>query len=130
MKKKEIPIIRIDTDRKCTTCGDGGATEGGLCLKCITDKMAKTKLSGRHFEPSLEIETIARKLIAEHHPLLQHAAIVYLLRTLDPDKKIKIPVKRAGKKSTMAKASASRKCITASADTTSSSSRTNCSGAF
>jgi hypothetical protein len=104
MKKKEVPTISIDMDRKCASCGEGGATDGGLCLKCITDKMAKTRLSGRHFEPSLEIEHIAKKLIAEHHPLLQHAVIAYLLRTLDPDKKIKYPVKRAGKKSTMAKA--------------------------
>jgi hypothetical protein len=48
MKKKEIPTISIDMDRKCTSCGDGGATDGGLCLKCIADKMVKEKKIKTH----------------------------------------------------------------------------------
>ena len=104
MKKKEIPTISIDMDRKCTSCGDAGATEGGLCMKCIADSLRRSRLVGRHFEPSIEIEHIATKLIAEHHPLLQHAAIVYLMKTLDSDKKPTFPKKRPGKKVKMAKA--------------------------
>jgi predicted metallopeptidase len=59
---------------------------------------------GREYKHSDEIEAIAKKLVPEHHPHLQHAAIAYLMRTLDPDKKLKLPVKRAGKKSKVAKA--------------------------
>ena len=103
-KKKEVPTISINMDCKCTHCGDKGAMQNGLCLKCAADKFLKPKLGGRQFEPSLEIEHIAKKLIAEHHPLLQHAAIVYLIKTLDPDKKPTFPKKRPGKKATMAKA--------------------------
>jgi hypothetical protein len=28
--------IEIDMDRKCKRCGKGGATPGGLCMRCIT----------------------------------------------------------------------------------------------
>jgi hypothetical protein len=28
--------INIDENRKCNRCGKGGATESGLCLKCIS----------------------------------------------------------------------------------------------
>ena len=31
--------IIIDYDRKCSQCGVKGATQGGLCLKCIEKRL-------------------------------------------------------------------------------------------
>lgn len=31
--------INIDMDKKCPECGKGGATQNGLCLRCITKSM-------------------------------------------------------------------------------------------
>lgn len=31
-----IPTITINLDKKCRRCGKPGATDGGLCLKCIS----------------------------------------------------------------------------------------------
>jgi len=28
--------IEIDLDKKCVRCGEKGATQNGLCLKCVT----------------------------------------------------------------------------------------------
>jgi hypothetical protein len=30
-------VIEINTDKKCSKCGQSGATQSGLCLTCITD---------------------------------------------------------------------------------------------
>ncbi len=32
---RETLTININLDKKCTRCKKGGATDGGLCLKCI-----------------------------------------------------------------------------------------------
>jgi len=29
-------VINIDLDKKCIRCGRGGATQSGVCLKCIS----------------------------------------------------------------------------------------------
>ncbi len=31
--------LKIDMDKKCTKCGDPGAMEGGLCMKCVANSM-------------------------------------------------------------------------------------------
>jgi hypothetical protein len=28
-------VIHVDLDAKCKQCGKGGATQSGLCMKCI-----------------------------------------------------------------------------------------------
>lgn len=33
--------IHINMDAKCKRCGKGGATDGGLCLKCIAKAITK-----------------------------------------------------------------------------------------
>ena len=30
-----IPTIHVDMGRKCSRCGEPGATQGGLCLECV-----------------------------------------------------------------------------------------------
>lgn len=46
------PTININMDKRCTRCGDAGATEGGLCLRCAAARlrerriMEKVKLNG------------------------------------------------------------------------------------
>ena len=30
------PTITIEMDKKCLECGKGGATDCGICLKCVT----------------------------------------------------------------------------------------------
>jgi len=35
--KHRTVVIHVDLDKKCTRCGKGGATQNGLCMKCIAD---------------------------------------------------------------------------------------------
>lgn len=35
--------ITIDMDKKCKRCGKGGATQSGLCLKCVLKAIQKGK---------------------------------------------------------------------------------------
>lgn len=51
--KGSVPTIRVDLEKKCSKCGDKGATESGLCLKCAADKAVST------LEPLKE--TVAKK---------------------------------------------------------------------
>lgn len=37
---KKVPVIKINTETKCEKCGKGGATQTGLCLECISKKLA------------------------------------------------------------------------------------------
>jgi hypothetical protein len=30
-------VIHVDLDKKCMRCGKEGATQNGLCMKCIAD---------------------------------------------------------------------------------------------
>ena len=44
----ETPTIKIDTDKKCTQCGEAGTVnDGDLCMKCAT-KYALEMLVGDH----------------------------------------------------------------------------------
>lgn len=42
----ETPLITIDMRVKCKECGQKGATENGLCLKCITTTLIPKLLAG------------------------------------------------------------------------------------
>ena len=42
MPSDDIPMLTIHMDRKCAGCGEKGATDGGLCLECITKRMGRT----------------------------------------------------------------------------------------
>lgn len=100
------PTIIVNEDMKCTCCGKGGATQSGLCLKCIAKKTTakEDRSMGSEYQQSDEVEQIAKRLIAGHHDHLRHAQIAYLMKAIDPDKKLKLPVKRVGKKSKAARA--------------------------
>ena len=37
----EVPTITVDWDRKCRKCGKRGATEYGLCMRCIARHVQK-----------------------------------------------------------------------------------------
>jgi hypothetical protein len=39
----KAPTIEIDMDRKCAQCKKKGATQNGLCLKCITKNLKQGK---------------------------------------------------------------------------------------
>lgn len=44
MDEKEPTVtITIDMGKKCIRCGNGGATESGYCLRCITKNMREGK---------------------------------------------------------------------------------------
>ena len=45
--------IHINFDAKCSQCGDKGAADNGLCLKCITKNIGK---GVRHSMPELKTE--------------------------------------------------------------------------
>ena len=34
-------VIHINLDAKCKKCGKGGATQCGLCLKCVADALVR-----------------------------------------------------------------------------------------
>ena len=34
-------IINVDLGAKCRCCGEGGATQNGLCMKCIANKIKR-----------------------------------------------------------------------------------------
>ena len=36
---KKTPVITSDLDKKCTQCGQPGAADSGLCLKCLAKNM-------------------------------------------------------------------------------------------
>jgi hypothetical protein len=38
-KKNSDVEISIDMDRKCSKCGDAGAMESGICMKCATEQI-------------------------------------------------------------------------------------------
>lgn len=35
--------IKVDLDKKCKKCGEGGATQNGYCLPCITKEVKSGK---------------------------------------------------------------------------------------
>ena len=35
-----VHTIEINQDKKCIRCGKGGATQGGLCLECVSKRIA------------------------------------------------------------------------------------------
>ncbi len=43
-KKKDVPIIQVDMDRKCKICGAGGAMPSGICMKCAGEKIRKKEI--------------------------------------------------------------------------------------
>jgi len=38
-KETKVNRIDIDMDRECSECGEEGATESGLCLKCVVKRV-------------------------------------------------------------------------------------------
>ena len=40
-KMNSEPVISIDLDARCRQCGEPGACENGLCLKCIGQNLEK-----------------------------------------------------------------------------------------
>lgn len=59
---ESVPEIRIDMDKKCSTCGVGGAANGGRCLKCVTAEIeAKAKSSPQLNKLNFEIAKLASK---------------------------------------------------------------------
>lgn len=40
MGKLGHTVIKIDADKKCSRCGEGGATERGICMGCIAKEMS------------------------------------------------------------------------------------------
>jgi len=51
--------INIDMDKKCSRCGKGGATDGGLCMTCVVKAMKKGEFDGlikkdRHIFENME----------------------------------------------------------------------------
>ena len=36
----------IDMDKPCRRCGKPGATQGGLCLRCVAEDIIKQKKAG------------------------------------------------------------------------------------
>jgi hypothetical protein len=40
-----IPTVKIDTDKECSNCGEKGATDSGLCLKCIAARIGRKTVS-------------------------------------------------------------------------------------
>jgi len=37
------PTIHMDTDKPCRKCGEKGATQSGLCLGCLGDRVVQMK---------------------------------------------------------------------------------------
>lgn len=37
-------IVNVDLDKACTVCGKGGATDSGICLKCVANSNRNKKL--------------------------------------------------------------------------------------
>jgi hypothetical protein len=35
--------INVNMDKKCKRCGQGGATDGGYCMKCIAKGISEGK---------------------------------------------------------------------------------------
>jgi len=46
MANDDLAMLTIHMDRKCTSCGQKGATDGGLCLECVSKLAALKKLTG------------------------------------------------------------------------------------
>ena len=40
-------VIEINMDKPCARCGKGGATQGGLCLECVSKKIIEKIKSER-----------------------------------------------------------------------------------
>ena len=50
------PVINIDIDRPCNICGKKGAVQGGICLECAADRIAKNlglRIGGKTFQSIL-----------------------------------------------------------------------------
>ena len=39
----KTPTITIDPDKKCKSCGKRGATQSGICLKCVVKRLKQGK---------------------------------------------------------------------------------------
>ena len=48
-----IPVLTINMDRKCSACKKLGATDGGLCLKCITERKFPKMKTAEQRQPLL-----------------------------------------------------------------------------
>ena len=69
---KDAPVITINMDRKCRSCGKKGAADGGLCLKCTVSfmiaRLKKEAANMKNEQPKLipvsaeEIATLKDKL--------------------------------------------------------------------
>ncbi len=87
--EKRTPDITIDMDRACQACGKPGATDGGLCLKCVTKKLENAPGANtmpRDYEESEVVKRMATRMIEEHHEHLRRARIAYVMKKVDEEK--------------------------------------------
>ena len=66
-KQRETPVIRIDTNKKCSNCGKKESCENGLCMSCSM-KLMTAKFKKEHDRP---METITEPMIAKAVDRLQ-----------------------------------------------------------
>jgi hypothetical protein len=113
--EKDIPTIKIYMDKKCIRCHKGGATEGGLCMGCISkgikkgeyDHILRKGATMEDYEQSQEVKQFAKKIIPQNHIHLAGANIAYVMKMAERDKKGNIKVsemRRAGKHKKIASA--------------------------
>jgi len=69
MGKPDV-VIKIDDSKKCLKCHKKGATQNGLCLTCIGEKITTMHLSnwpddGEAFREATEVTAIAGQIMVE-----------------------------------------------------------------
>lgn len=83
---REVPIIEIDMDRECTSCGAAGAMPSGLCLDCAGDAIerARERQVGEFRKADGSVIEMANDLIEQYHTILKHANIGILFKDEAP----------------------------------------------
>lgn len=93
------PVIEIDLDRKCTSCGKPGATTAGLCLECAGDAIERMRdrQAGEFRKADSSVIAMANELINKYHTILKHANIGILFKDEAPVNKGKTTLGKAVK---------------------------------
>jgi len=66
-KQRETPVIRIDTNKKCSKCGKKESCENGLCMSCsmkLYDAKTKTQITEIMLQQAADR---LEKFLFDHH---------------------------------------------------------------